>query len=346
MLSTTNHDPRGSTRFSLRPMLAAAARAMAAATVLAVAVAGLGVAHAADFPNKPITVIVPYTAGGPPDIFARVLAEAVTKSLGQSVIVEDKTGAGGNIGAQFVARARPDGYTLLMCAFACAVSPSLYKPIPFDIVKDFAPVALVGTVPSVLVVNPAVPAKTLGELIAYAKANPGKLNAGSAGVGSSPHLSIELLKAKTGAVVTHIPYKGVASVTTDLLGGQVDMLFDNLPNSLPNIRAGKVRALAVASDKRAAAIPDVPTFAEAGVPDFTVTPWFGIMAPAGTPDAVLDRLNTAFTDALKSPSVQTKTAQLGIDLLPASPRGEMASFVKDEQDKWRDIIQKNNIHAE
>ncbi|HTK01799.1 MAG TPA: tripartite tricarboxylate transporter substrate binding protein [Bordetella sp.] len=306
---------------------------------------GGAAAHAADFPSKPITIVVPYTAGGPPDVFARVLAEAVTKSLGQPVIVENKTGAGGNIAAQYVARAKADGYTLLMCAFSCAVSPSLYQPKPYDIVKDFAPVGMLGSVASVLVVNPAVPVKSLSELIAYAKAHPGKLNAGSAGVGSSPHLAIELLKARTGAGVTHIPYKGVASVTTDLLGGQVDMLFDNLPNSLANIRAGKVRALAVAGDKRSSAIPDVPTFAEAGVPNFTVIPWFGLMAPAGTPALILDRLNDAFTGAISSEAVKSKTAQLGIDLAPSS-RSDMEKFVAAEQDKWRQVIQDNHITME
>jgi tripartite-type tricarboxylate transporter receptor subunit TctC len=302
-------------------------------------------AQAADYPSKPITIIVPYTAGGPPDVFARILAEAATKSLGQPLVVENKTGAGGNIAAQYVARAKADGYTLLMCAFSCAVSPSVYQPKPFDLVKDFDPVGLLGSVASVLVVNPNVPAKSLNELIAYAKAYPGKLNAGSAGVGSSPHLAIELLKARTGAVVTHIPYKGVASVTTALLGGQVDLLFDNLPNSLANIRAGKVRALAVASGKRSPAIPDVPTFEEAGVPNFTVVPWFGIVAPKGTPAAVLDRLNSVFISALASNSVKTKTSQLGIDLEP-STRGDMEKFVAAEQEKWRQIVKETHIRME
>jgi tripartite-type tricarboxylate transporter receptor subunit TctC len=302
-------------------------------------------AHAADYPSKPITIVVPYTAGGPPDVLARILAEAATMFLGQPVIVENKTGAGGNIAAQYVARSKADGYTLLMCAFSCAVSPSIYQPKPFDLVKDFDPVGLLGSVASVLVVNPNVPVRSLAELIAYARAHPGKLNAGSAGVGSSPHLAIELLKARSGAVVTHIPYKGVASVTTDLLGGQVDMLFDNLPNSLPNIRAGKVRALAVASGKRSAVIPDVPTFEESGVPNFTVLPWFGLMAPKGTPTAVLDRLNASIMSALASDSVKAKASQLGIDLEPSS-RADMGSFVAAEQEKWRQVIEENHIRME
>jgi tripartite-type tricarboxylate transporter receptor subunit TctC len=302
-------------------------------------------AFAATFPSHPITLVVPYTAGGAPDVFARSLTEAVGKALGQPVIIDNKTGAGGNIGAQFVQRANPDGYTLLMCAFGCAVAPALYRPAPYDIVKDFAPITLLGTVPSVLVVNPQVPAKNLAELIAYAKSHPGKLNAGSAGVGTSPHLAIELLRAKTGAQVTHIPYKGVAAVASDLLGGQVDMLFDNLPSSLANIRAGKLRALAVASEKRSPSIPDVPTFAEAGVPDFYVIPWFGLMAPAKTPPEVLDRLNAAFVEALNDPAVKARTAQQGIDVTPGTRAG-MADFLLNERDKWTQIIKANNIRAE
>ncbi|OZI20203.1 ABC transporter substrate-binding protein [Bordetella genomosp. 9] len=302
-------------------------------------------AGAADFPTRPITVVVPYTAGGAPDVFARTLTEAVGKALGQPIIIDNRTGAGGNIGAQYVQRANPDGYTLLLCAFGCAVAPALYNPAPYDIVKDFAPVTLLGTVPSVLVVNPNVPAKNLAELIAYAQANPGKLNAGSAGVGTSPHLAIELLRAKTGAQVAHIPYKGVASVAQDLLAGQIDMLFDNLPSSLANIRAGKLRALAVASERRSPSIPDVPTFAEAGVPGFYVTPWFGLMAPAKTPPAILDKLNAAFVQALADPEVKARTMQQGIDLTP-STRAGMAAFVVNERDKWSQIIKANGIRAD
>lgn len=306
---------------------------------------GLNVALAADFPARPLTLVVPYTAGGAPDVLARVLGESVTKILGQPVIVDNRLGAGGNIGAQIVARAQPDGYTLLMCAFSCAVSPSLYNPVPFDIVKDFSPVAMLGTVPSVLVVNPKVPARNLAEFLAYAKANPGKLNAGSAGVGTSPHLAIELLRAKTGVTVTHVPYKGVAAVATDLLSGQVDMLFDNLPTSLQSIRTGRLRALAVASPKRSAAIPDVPTFAEAGVPDLLVIPWFGIMAPAHTPPPIVERLNQAFVAGLKAPNVVQRMEQLGTEVSPSTPQ-ELGQFVSRERDKWKAVIVANNIKAD
>lgn len=214
----------------------AALRYGAAAMVLA------GAAQAAGYPDRPITLVVPFPAGGTPDILARILSEPMAARLGQPLIIENRAGAGGNIGAQAVMRAPADGQTLLMCAFGCAVAPSLYQPPPYDIQKDFAPVAMLGTVPSVLVVNPNVPARTVGELIAYAKAHPGALNSASSGIGGSAHLATELFKQRAGVDIAHIPYKGAGQVAADLLGGQVDMYFDNLPASLPSIRAGKLRA--------------------------------------------------------------------------------------------------------
>lgn len=323
---------------ALGALISAAAGAAVFATLPAIA-------HAADFPSKPITLVVPFPPGGTPDILARVLSDTLSKRLGQTLVVENRVGASGNIGAQMVARAEPDGYTLLMCAFGCTVAPALYSPSPYDIVKDFAPITMLGTVPSVLVVNPRVPAKNLAEFIAYAKAHPGKLNSASSGIGGSAHLGTELLRTKAGVDVAHIPYKGAGQVAADLLGGQVDMYFDNLPASLASIRAGKLRALAVASDKRSPSIPDVPTFAEAGVPDFLITPWFGIMAPAKTPPAVLDRLNQAFVAALKSPAVLSRMEQLGVDVAPGT-RQALGQFIVNENEKWKAIIQANNIRAE
>lgn len=300
---------------------------------------------AASFPERPISLVVPYVAGGSTDVFARALAEAASKTLGQPITVDNRTGAGGNIGTQLVKRATADGYTLLMCSFGCAVAPALYTPVPFDIVRDFEPVAMLGTVPSVLVVSPSVPVKNLQELIAYAKANPGKLMAGSAGVGSSPHMGLELFKARAGVDVTHVPYKGVAAIAVDLVAGRVSMLFDNLTTAQANLKAGKLRALAVASEKRISALPDVPTFAEAGLPGFQVTPWFGIMAPAGTPAPVLDKLNAAFLSALSDPNVALRTQTLGIEAGPGS-RTELARFVSQERDKWTSIIKTNGIRAD
>lgn len=300
---------------------------------------------AQDFPSRPITLVVPFPAGGTPDILARILSESLAKRLGQPLIVENRAGASGNIGAQAVARAKPDGYTLLMCAFGCSVAPALYTPAPYNAVKDFAPVSMVGTVPSVLVVNPKVPFQDVSGMIAFAKANPGKLNSASSGIGTSAHLATELLNTEAGISLTHVPYKGAGQVAADLLGGQVDMYFDNLPASLANIRSGKLRALAVASRERSSSIPDVPTFAQAGLPDFVITPWFGIMAPAGTPEPVLTQLNAAFVAALTSPDVGERMEQLGVQTAAGS-RQELGDFVAAETARWKTIIEANRIQAQ
>lgn len=311
--------------------------AVAAAMVLA------GAAQAAGYPDRPITLVVPFPAGGTPDILARILSEPMAARLGQPLIIENRAGAGGNIGAQAVMRAPADGQTLLMCAFGCAVAPSLYQPPPYDIQKDFAPVAMLGTVPSVLVVNPRVPARTVGELIAYAKAHPGALNSASSGIGGSAHLATELFKQRAGVDIAHIPYKGAGQVAADLLGGQVDMYFDNLPASLPSIRAGKLRALAVASETRSASIPEVPTFAEAGLPGFLITPWFGILAPAGTPPAAVEKLRAAFTASLAAPEVAARMRELGVQAAPEVP---LAGFLAEETARWKTVIERNHIRAE
>ncbi|OZI78027.1 ABC transporter substrate-binding protein [Bordetella genomosp. 12] len=300
-------------------------------------------AQAADFPNRPITLVVPFPAGGTPDILARILSEPMAARLGQPFIIENRAGAGGNIGAQAVMRAPADGQTLLMCAFGCAVAPALYQPPPYDIQKDFTPVTMLGTVPSVLVINPKVPAQTVGELIAYAKAHPGALNAASSGIGGSAHLATELFKQRAGVEIAHIPYKGAGQVAADLLGGQVDMYFDNLPASLPSIRAGKLRALAVASAARSASIPDVPTFAEAGLPGFLITPWFGILAPAGTPPATVEKLRAAFAASLAAPQVVERMRELGVQAAVDVPFG---AFLADETARWKDVIERNHIRAE
>ncbi len=307
-----------------------------------------GPAHAADaaaFPERPVTVVVPFPAGGTPDILARMLGDKAGAVLKQPIVVENKGGAGGSIGVQAVARARNNGYTLVMCAYSCAVTPSLYKPAPFDIEKQFTPVIMVGTVPSVLVINPKVPATDLKAFIAYAKAHPNKLNAASSGIGGSAHLAIELLKREVGVSVTHVPYKGAGQVAADLLGGQVDMYFDNLPASLPNIKNGRLKALAVAGKTRSPAIPDVPTFAQAGYPKMLINPWFGLLAPSGTPPEVIDKLNAAFNAAFKDPQVQEKFSQLGVDIAGGTPQ-QLGQFLKSETEGIAALIRENGISAQ
>ena len=302
-------------------------------------------AVAEKFPEKPVTIVVPFPAGGTPDIIARVLADKARAALGQSVVVENKGGAGGNIGVQYVGRSKADGYTVVMCAYSCAVAPSLYKPAPYSISSDFTPIMMIGTVPSVLVVNPQVPAKTVKEFIDYAKANPNKLNAASSGIGGSAHLALELLKREAGVDIAHIPYKGAGQVAGDLLGGQVDMYFDNLPASLASIKEGRLTAIAVAGKERAAAIPNTPTFAEEGYPNMLINPWFGLLAPAGTPPAAVEKLNAAFNRALQDVEVQARLDRLGVDLAGGSPAA-LAEFLDTETKSLAQLIKENDIAAE
>lgn len=311
----------------------------------AIALALPAAAGAQSFPTKPVKLVVPFPPGGTPDIVSRLISEHMSKTLGQAVIIDNRAGASGNIGAQAVAKSPADGYTLLVCAFSCTVSPSLYTPAPYDLQRDFSPVAMLGTVPSVLVVNPKVPAANLEEFLAYAKASPNTLNAASSGVGGSAHLALELLKNRTGAEITHVPYRGAGQVATDLLGGQVDMYFDNLPASLASIRAGKLRALAVASKERAAAAPDVPTFSEAGLNDFLITPWFGVLAPAQTPANTIQALNQAINAALQDPALSQRLDEIGVVPAPNTPEA-LGQFLTEESRTWADIIAKNNIKPE
>ncbi len=314
-------------------------------TFIAAAVFAVTPVQAADFPERTISIVVPFPAGGTPDILARIMGEKAAAQLKQSVVVENKAGAGGSIGVQSVSRSKNDGYTLVMCAYGCAVAPSLYKPAPYNIKTQFSPVVMVGTVPSVLVTNPKkITAGSVKEFIEYAKANPGKINAASSGIGGSAHIGIEMLKREAGIDIAHIPYKGAGQVAGDLLGGQVDMYFDNLPASLANIKSGRLNALAVASKKRSPAIPDVPTFAEAGYPNMLITPWFGLLAPAGTPQENINKLNEAFNTALKDPEVQKKFTELGVDIAGGSPE-QLAQFLDSETDNIAKLIKENNITA-
>jgi tripartite-type tricarboxylate transporter receptor subunit TctC len=290
------------------------------------------------FPNKPIRFVVPYPAGGPLDVIARLLGQKVAESTKQPVVVDNKPGAGGNIGADIVAKSPADGYTLVMGAVAThAINPTLYASIPYDPVKDFAPITQVASTPNVLVVNPSVPASNVREFIAYAKANPGKLNFGSGSTGSAGHLAGELFKAQAGVQMTHVPYKGAAPAMQDLVGGQIQLMFDNLASSLAQVKAGRVKALAVTTAKRTALAPDLPTIAESGLPDFDISTWFGVFAPAGTPKETLDRLHAEFTKALAAPDVREKMLALGAEPVGNRPE-EFAAYIRAERDKYARVI--------
>ena len=300
----------------------------------------------ATYPNHPIRLVVPFPAAGTTDILARAVAQRLSDAWGQQVVVDNRPGAGGNIGSELVAKAAPDGYTLLMGTVGThAINPSLYSHMPYDHVKDFAPVILVAGVPNVLVVNPSLPVNSVQELIAYARANPGKLNFASSGSGTSIHLSGELFKVMTGVQMTHVPYKGSAPALTDLMGGQVQLMFDNLPSSLAFIKANKLRALAVTSATRAAALPDVPTMQEAGVPGFEASSWFGVLAPAGTPHDIVTKLNGAIAAWLASPDAKEKLATQGAIAAGGTPDA-FVKHIADESAKWAKVVKASGAHVD
>jgi tripartite-type tricarboxylate transporter receptor subunit TctC len=298
-------------------------------------------ACAQNYPTKPIRLVVPFPPGGATDLLARDVAQKLTEAWGQAVIVDNRPGAGGNIGSELVAKSAPDGYTLEMGTVGThAINASLYAKMPYDHVKDFTPVILVAGVPNVLVVNPAVPANSVAELISYAKANPGKLNFASSGNGTSIHLSGELFKVMAGVQITHIPYKGSAPALQDLLAGQVQMMFDNLPPSLPQIKAGKLRALAVTSLTRAPALPDVPTLSESGLPGFDASSWFGILAPAGTPAPIVAKLNAEVAKWLATPEAKEKLAKQGANIAGGTP-DDFAKHISSETAKWAKVVKES-----
>jgi tripartite-type tricarboxylate transporter receptor subunit TctC len=298
------------------------------------------------FPSKPIRIVVPFAAGGGVDILTRVLAQHLSDRLKQQVLVDNRTGAGGNVGAEAVAKAPADGYTLLMATTGThTINPNLYKSPPFDAEKDFAPITLVASVPNLLVVNPAVPAKSVKELVDLAKAQPGKLTFASFGNGTSNHLSGEMLKSMAGVNVLHVPYKSAPQAVTDLIAGQTTFAFVNTPLALPQVRAGKLRALAVTGSKRSASTPEYPTMNEAGVPGFLVESWYGLMAPAGTPDAVLARLNKEVTAVLAKPEVREFFAKQGADVITSTP-AEFAGQIKSEKARWAEVIKASGAHID
>ena len=317
-------------------------KALAAASL---AIAGIAPAAAQNYPSKPITMVVPFSAGGTTDILARIVGQALGTELGQTIIIDNKPGAGGNIGGQAASRAPADGYTLFMGTVGThAINQALYKKMPFDPIKDFAPLSRVANVPNLLVAHPSQPFKTVPELIAYAKANPGAVNFGSSGSGSSIHLSGELFKSMANVDMVHVPYKGSAPAVTDLLGNQIGIMFDNMPSAIQHVRSGKLRPIAVTTAKRSPELPDVPTIAEAGVPGYEATSWFGLCAPANTPAPVMDKLHAALTKVLKDPAVIKKIGDQGGEVVIETP-AQFDAFIKSEAAKWGKVVKESGAEV-
>lgn len=328
------------------PSLNRARRTILSALACAGLLAGLGSAHAADaWPSKPITLIVPFAAGGTTDILGRIVGQKLSTALGQPVIIDNKAGAGGTLGANVAAHAPGDGNTFFLATIAHAIAPGLYKSLPYEFTRDLTPVGLVGSVPNVLIVNPSVPAKNVQELIAYVKANPGKVNFGSAGPGSTEHLAGELFRSMTHTQITHVPYKGGAPMMSDLIAGQIQMALETSPSAAPHVRAGKVRALAVTSAKRSNAYPGVPTLAEAGVPGYEMTTWFALMAPRGTPAPVIERMHRELQAALQAKDVEAKFADQGVTAGDMTPQ-QLDAFIRSETAKWAKIVKESGAKAE
>jgi len=311
------------------------------------ALAAAGSVFAADvYPARPIRIIVAYTPAGTTDILARIIGQKMTESWGQPVIVENRPGAAGNIGTELAAKSTPDGYTLLMgTAGTHGINVNLYRNLNWHSLRSFAPISLVAMVPNIMVVNNAVPVKNVKELIAYAKANPGKINYGSPGNGSTAHLSMELFKAMTGTNMAHIPYKGSAGVLADVMGGQISVTIDNMPVYLPQVKAGKIRALAVSPAKRSSAAPELPTIAESGVPGYDSGAWFGLLAPAGTPKDIVDRLATETQRILKLPDIAERISGLGAEVVGGTP-AQFAAHIKSEIAKWAKVIKDANVELQ
>jgi tripartite-type tricarboxylate transporter receptor subunit TctC len=332
-----NNNDAGSASMSIRKSLFITVAALAAA---------FSSAQAQNYPTRPITLVIPFAPGGSTTIVGRGVAEKIGELLGEKIIVDNRPGAGGTVGTRAVAKSEPDGYTLVLgYTGTLAIGPSLYKNVGYDPRKDFAPIGMIGNAPNSLVVNPSFPAKTVAELITYAKANPGTVNFGSAGAGTASHITGEYFARSAGITLVHIPYKGTGPALTDLLGGHIPMAFAPIPASHTNVAAGKLRALAVTSTQRSGLLPDVPTIAESGLPGFDASLYYGLAAPAGTPRPIIDKLNKALRDALASDEVKRQLGNDGTDITPGSPEDYAALIDKDEK-KWAQLVKASGVEPE
>ena len=315
-------------------------------TLIVIALSCAAVSALAEYPDKPVKIIVPYPPGGTTDILARVIAQRLGERLKQSFIVENRGGASGAIGTQAVAKSPADGYTLCMGTIGThGINSALFKNLPYDAVKDFAPITIVGITPNVLIVHPSVPAKNLQELLALARAKPGTLNFGSTSPGGSPHMAGELFKTMANIDIAHIPYKGAGPMLIDLIGGQIQMGFDNMPSSIGHIRSGKLRAIAVTTTKRWPGVPDVPTMAESGLPGYEVSAWFGLLAPAGTPKPVVDLLYKNIGDILKQPDMVKQLFELGAEPGGNTPEA-FARYIAADVEKWTRVVAATGVKVE
>jgi len=306
----------------------------------------MGTANADNYPSRSIRIVVPFAAGGTSDLVTRILGQALSTELKTPVVVDNRPGAGGNIGSELVAHSTPDGYTLLMGTVAThGINATLYKKMPFDPVKDFAPVSLVASTPSVLEVTPSLPVKSVQELIAYAKAHPGKLYFGSAGNGSSHHLAGELFDTMAHVKMTHVPYRGTAAAVTDTISGQVQVIFDTLPSAIPFVKSGRLRALAVTSPQRDPSLPDLPTISESGLPGYEVGSWYGLLAPAGTPAPIVEKLSKVVAQLVRRPDIKQKLLERGATPVGDTP-AEFASYINSELKKWAPIVRASGARVD
>ncbi|TAI61717.1 tripartite tricarboxylate transporter substrate binding protein [Bradyrhizobium sp. Leo170] len=317
------------------------------AVIAALAVgAAFHTAQAQDYPNRPITLVIPFAPGGSTSIVGRGIAEKMSELLGEKIMIDNRPGAGGTVGTKAVAKSDPDGYTLVLgYTGTLAIGPSLYKKAGYDPRKDFAPIGMIGNAPNSLVVHPSFPAKSVAELIAYAKQNPGKISFGSAGAGTASHITGEYFARSAGISLVHVPYKGTGPALVDLIGGHIPMAFAPIPASHANVSAGTLRALAVTSSTRSGLLPDVPTIAEAGVPGFDASLYYGLAAPAGTPRPIIDKLNKVLRDALASDEVKRQLGSDGTEITPGSPE-DYADFIDKDEKKWAQLVKASGVEPE